>query len=117
MGEQERPDLVNTITNLGCIVTTPRVQPVIEAFPGRSNCLARLPLHNSILLSKLAAHGDQSKTLCHPFHLTIGTNGHKLLGKCLCYRNDLSLHLIDVGNDGSEILSGRNAKMLLSRIS
>src|SRR6476646_7083238 len=117
MGEQERPDLFNAITNLRCIMTTPRVQPVNEAFSGRRNCLAGLPRHNSILLSKLAAHGHQSKTLCHPFHLTVGANRHKLLGKCLCDWNDLSLYLIDVGHDGPEILSGRNAIMLLSRIS
>ena len=117
MGEQERPHLVHAVANLRCIMTTPRLQPVIEAFTGRGNCLAGLPRRNSILLSKLAADGDQSKALCHPFHLTVSASRHKLFGKCVHDWNDLFLYLIDVGHDGFEVLSRRNAIMLLGCIS
>ena len=117
MGEQERPHLFYAVTNLRRIMTTPRVQPVIEALTGRSNCLAGLPRHNSILLSKLAADGDQSKTLCHPFHLTVRASRHKLFSKCLHDWNDLFLYLINVGHDSFEKLSGRNTIVLPSCIS
>ena len=108
MGEEERPYLFYAVTNLRRIMTTPHVQPVIEALTGRSNCLARLPRRNSILLGKLAADGNQSKALCHPFHLTVGASRHKLFSKCLQDWNDLFLYLIKVRHDSFEELSGRN---------
>ena len=58
MGEQERPHLFYAVTNLRRIMTTPCIQPVIEALTGGNNCLAGFPGHNSILLSKLATDLD-----------------------------------------------------------